>query len=143
MTTDPPIRDYADCLCMASRQAARAITGIFDRHLRPYQVRGPQFTILANLVLRGPTMLGELARLLMLERTSLTRNLAILEKRGWVESRPDATDARARIISVTEAGRALIKSAYPAWRQAQDEVTGMVGEQGSAALRSLANAMTE
>jgi DNA-binding MarR family transcriptional regulator len=143
MTTDSTIRDCADCLCMASRQAARAITGIFDRHLRPYQVRVTQFSILANLLLRGPTMLGELARALTLERTSLTRNLALMEKHGWVEIQPDAADSRARIVSATKAGRALVHAAYPGWRDAQDEVASLIGEQGSAALHGLANAMTE
>jgi DNA-binding MarR family transcriptional regulator len=128
----------AACVCQASRQAARAITSAFDRRLRPHGLRATQFTILANLMLRGPTPLGELAQKLGLERTTLTRNLALLETRGWVTIRPGDTDSRARIISATETGRSLVHAVYPDWVKAQEQVSGLLGDTGVKALHKLA-----
>jgi DNA-binding MarR family transcriptional regulator len=127
------------CLCQASRQAARAITSAYDKQLRPHGLRATQFTILTNLMLRGPTSLGELAQFLGLERTTLTRNLALLETRGWVAIRPGDSDARARVISATEAGSALVRAAYPDWLKAQEQLSGLIGKQGAEALHKLAD----
>jgi DNA-binding MarR family transcriptional regulator len=128
----------ASCLCLASRQAARAITSAYDRRLRPHGIRTTQFTILAMLMLRGSTALGELAKGLGLERTTLTRNLALLESKGWVTIRPGETDSRARIIAVTKAGRSLVHATYPDWRKVQQRVSDSIGDVGVKALHKLA-----
>ena len=130
----------ATCLCVASRQAARAITSVYDRRLRPHGIRITQFTILANLMLRGPTALGVLAKKLGLERTTLTRNLALLDARGWVVIRPGDADSRSRIITVTGAGRALVHEAFPDWRKAQQQASDAFGQASVAALHKLAGA---
>jgi DNA-binding MarR family transcriptional regulator len=132
------ISECANCLCLASRQAARAITRTYDRRLRPHGIRVTQFTILAMLMLRGPTALGELAKGLGLERTTLTRNLALLDAKGWVVVRPGDTDSRARIITATETGRSLVNEAYPDWRKVQQQVSGAFGEAAVDALHKLA-----
>ena len=90
------------------------------------------------LMLKGPTALGELAKGLGLERTTLTRNLALLDAKGWVAIRPGDTDNRARIITVTATGRSLVNKAYPDWRKAQEQVSGVFGEAGVDALHKLA-----
>ncbi len=128
----------ANCLCLASRQAARAITGAYDRRLRPHGIRITQFTILVMLMLRGPTAVGELAKGLGLERTTLTRNLALLDAKGWVAIRPGGTDSRVRIITVTKAGRSLVHKAYPDWRKVQEQVSRTLGQAGGDVLRKLA-----
>jgi DNA-binding MarR family transcriptional regulator len=138
MTTDHELMACADCLCLASRKAARAITSAFDRRMRGSGVRVTQYTILASLMLMGPQPIGDLARALGLERTTLSRNLDLLESKGWVESHAGEDDARARIASVTDAGRAIVREGFPAWRAAQQSVLSTVGEAGAEALRKLA-----
>ena len=138
MSTAADISACASCLCLASRQAARAITSAYDRRLRPHGIRATQFTILSMLMLRGPSVLGELARKLGLERTTLTRNLALLESRGWVTIRSGDTDTRARIITISKAGRSLVHDAYPDWHKVQKQVAGAIGEPGARALHKLA-----
>jgi len=138
MNADNDISACANCLCQASRQAARAITSAYDRRLRPHRIRTTQFTILANLMLRGSTALGALAKELGLERTTLTRNLALLDAKGWVAIRPGDTDSRARIITVTQTGRSRVHEAYPDWRKVQEQVSGAFGEAGVNALHKLA-----
>ena len=138
MTENPDLRASADCLCLASRRAARTITRAFDRHLRPHKIRATQFTLLAMLELRGPTPIGELAEALGMERTTLTRNLALLEAERWVDIRPDKDDARSRIVAIAAKGRAMVATALPAWRKAQGAATASIGTAGVAALHSLA-----
>lgn len=126
MIARPDISACAGCLCDATRKAARAVSSVYDRSLAPHGIRNTQFTILSTLELRGDTSLGELAKFLELDRTTLTRNLALLEEKKWVRSRPAANDSRSRILSVTNEGRAVVFSAFPAWRKAQDRVAAAV-----------------
>jgi DNA-binding MarR family transcriptional regulator len=126
------------CLCEATRKAARAVISIFDRELAPHGIRNTQYTILTTLELRGATSLGELAKFLELDRTTLTRNLALIEEKNWVQSRLAAKDNRSRVLSVTNEGRAIVFSAFPAWRKAQDQVAAAVQGHDLALLSHLA-----
>jgi DNA-binding MarR family transcriptional regulator len=134
------LAECADCLCLASRRAARQITRTFDRELRPYGLRATQFTVLVMLSLRGAMTIGELAEALGVERTTLTRNLALLEEASWVKCQRAEKDARSRTVTVTENGRAIVARAFLAWRRAQDITAGAIGSSGAAALRRLARA---
>jgi len=136
MTTDPDVFECSACLCLASRRAARAVTRAFDRELRPYGIRATQFSMLVMLMLRGPLAIGELAESLGVERTTLTRNLALTEREGWVAIRP-GDDARSRIVAATKKGRAAVTAALPAWRQAQLAATAAIGDVGIDVLRAL------
>jgi len=139
MSTHPDISACAHCLCDATRKAARAISAVYDRNLAPHGVRITQFTILANLELRGATSLGELAKILQLDRTTLTRNLEPLEAKTWVRSGPAPRDSRSRIVSVTNEGRAAVFAAFPAWREAQERVAALLSLGERALLKRLAH----
>jgi DNA-binding MarR family transcriptional regulator len=129
--------ECADCLCRASRRAARAITRAFDKHLRPHGVRATQFSLLAMLELKGPQSIGELADSLGADRTTLTRNIALIEARSLVETHA-GDDARSRIVAITPKGRRLVARAFPAWRKAQSAVSTSIGSQLADSLRRLA-----
>jgi DNA-binding MarR family transcriptional regulator len=109
------------CHCLAARRRARAITRLFDAKLRPHGLRATQFSVLAVLALRGATRVRELAGLLTLERTTLTRIGAVLERNGWVDT-ARSDDARARPLRLTAAGRRKLEAAFPAWKDAQELV---------------------
>ena len=126
------------CLCLASRKAARGITAFYDRRLRAHGVRVTQFTILAMLMLRGETSVSVLAKSLGMDRTTLTRNVALLETNGWARTKTDNADARSHLIFVTDAGRKVVQDALPTWRAAQQSVADAVGPTGVDALRRLA-----
>jgi DNA-binding MarR family transcriptional regulator len=138
MSDTQDLRACIDCLCLASRRAARSITRAFDRQLRPHGIRATQFTLLVQLELRGPTPLGVLAEALGMERTTLTRNLALLEAERWVETRADKEDARSRIISIAPKGRTIVAAALPAWRKAQAAASVAIGSAGVNTLQALA-----
>jgi len=140
MNEDFSLIECGDCLCLASRRAARALTRAFDRQLRPHGIRATQFSILTALLVRGSLPIGELAEFLGVERTTLTRNLALVEGEGWVAIRP-GDDARSRMVAVTRKGRAVVTSALSAWRKAQQAASGTIGQSGVDALHVLARSV--
>jgi len=113
---------YSECHCLAARRNAREITRVYDNHLRPYGLRATQFSVLAALAMRDAVSMTRLAEFLGMERTTLTRSVAVLERRGWIKS--DAgTDARVRPIRLTKSGRLKLESANVGWRAAQRSTT--------------------
>jgi DNA-binding MarR family transcriptional regulator len=134
----PDYMAAADCFCLASRQAARKITRLYDRTMQESGIRITQFTILSQLMLRGEMPIGKLAGILGMERTTLTRNLTRLEERGWISIKP-GDDPRARIIAITAQGRGTVRRGFPYWSKAQAHVGNMLGGDGQAALKTLAS----
>jgi DNA-binding MarR family transcriptional regulator len=136
MSPTPELLETSQCLCMASRRAARAITRKFDRALKGSGLRATQFTLLAALALKGPQPIGRLADFIGVERTTLTRNLAVAEKDGLVATR-SGKDARSHIASITARGRRTLEKAFAAWRETQDDLTQTIGTVAADSLRQL------
>ena len=109
------------CVCQALRRTARQVTRRYETALRPLGLTMGQFTTLAALLRPDPVPLSALADQLGMDRTTLTRDLAPLERRGLVGSVPSPDDGRVRAIELTEAGRTLLDEAIPRWRDAQAE----------------------
>jgi DNA-binding MarR family transcriptional regulator len=106
----------------------RAVTRLYDDALRPAGLRTTQFSLLARLDEEGPSALTRLARRLMLDRTSLARELGPLVDRGLLEVVP-GEDRRTRIASLTDAGRDRLAVAYPLWRAVQRDVRERYGRE--------------
>jgi DNA-binding MarR family transcriptional regulator len=139
--SEPDFTDYmacAGCFCLASRQAARKITRLYDSHMQESGVRATQFTILSQLMLRGEMPIGKLAGILGMERTTLTRNLTLLEQRKWISIKA-GDDPRSRMIGITAQGRGIVRRGFPYWSKAQAQVGKMLGADGQAALKVLAS----
>jgi DNA-binding MarR family transcriptional regulator len=116
------------CLCHNLRRAARAMTRFYDAQLASSGLRATQFSILAAAQARGPVTLGRLAEALAQERTTLTRNLRLLEDKGLVRSDP-GQDRREHAVSITEAGGAALAAALPYWRKAQEAMAERLGQE--------------
>jgi len=137
--TESDSNDYmaaAGCFCLASRQAARKITRLYDSVMQESGIRATQFTILSQLMLRGEMPVGKLAGFLGVERTTLTRNLALLEGERWISTKP-GEDPRARVIAITAQGRGMVRRTFPFWSKAQAQVGKLLGADGQAALKVL------
>ncbi|MEO5624365.1 MAG: MarR family winged helix-turn-helix transcriptional regulator [Dokdonella sp.] len=138
MNPDPAILETTQCLCLASRRAARAITREFDQSLRAQGLRATQFTLLAALHLAGPKSIGDLAELLSADRTTLTRNLAVVEQHSLVAVHASREDARSRVATITAKGSRILRAALPVWRKTQQRLLDEIGEPAAASLRRLA-----
>ena len=103
------------CLCLHTQRAARAIARRFDEALRPVDLRNGQFSLLISLNRPEPPTLGSVAQLLAMDRTTLTANLKPLERRGLLAITPDPEDRRARRLTLTADGLALLERAIPIW----------------------------
>jgi DNA-binding MarR family transcriptional regulator len=119
-TTTLEVRDA--CLCLHLQRAARAVARQFDNAFRPLGLTNGQFSLLMSLNRPGPPTIGGVARLLAMDRTTLTADLKPLGRRGLVEVRIDPEDRRSRRLVLTAAGRALLAAAVPVWRQTHAEI---------------------
>ena len=117
------------CLCAAVRKTGRVLTRKYEAHLKPSGLKVTQFSMLANIVRHPGISVSDLAGLLVMDQTTVTRNLGVLERSGYVrlETRPD--DQRVRQVALTESGRAKVKEARPLWDRAQAEVEGLLGRE--------------
>lgn len=139
MSTTPELIDTAQCLCLASRRASRAITRAFDRELRGHGLRATQFTLLATLSLKGGQTIGELAEFIVADRTTMTRNVALAADKGLVEVRRHNSDARVRVVTITTQGSDTLAAALTSWGKVQAGLTKALGSDAADGLRYLAN----
>jgi DNA-binding MarR family transcriptional regulator len=116
----------SECTLLGIRQASRAITQIYDAAFAPIGLKGNQFTLLAAISKMGEPTITRLGEGLVTDRTTLTRNLAPLERAGLVRVLVGA-DRRSRIVTVTPRGSERLAQAYPLWKRAQARVVGAMG----------------
>ena len=124
--TDPMGGQSPLCACHTLRMAARAVTQFYDGALRPAGLRVTQFSVLLTAARTGTATMTELAEALVVDRTTLTRNLKPLKDRGLIES-VAGEDRRERHIAITPQGRQALARAAPAWREAQARIAGRLG----------------
>src|SRR6478752_8963266 len=116
-----------ECACFDLRRTTRAVSRMYDDFLRDAGLNITQFSLLRLICTEKALSILTLGRYMVMERTSITRALAPLERDGLINSRPGA-DKRIRMVSVTNKGRKLIEEAEPKWRQAQEALMETVGE---------------
>ena len=116
------------CACFKVRKAARAITKLYEEVLRPSGLRPTQFSLLMATRVMGPVTVLNLAQVTVMDRTTLTRNLQILEKRGVITIKP-GEDRREREINLTAVGMEVLTKAIPLWEEAQERVKKELGEE--------------
>ncbi len=122
-----------NCTCFNLRKAARAITQAYDSALQPSGIRATQFTLLAVIKAVGPLALSHLAKTLVMDRTTLTRNLRPLEKQDLIRVEP-GEDRRVRIVVLTDKGARALTRALPLWRRAQGRIVDDLGRESWAGL---------
>jgi DNA-binding MarR family transcriptional regulator len=113
------VRD--SCLCLHVQRTARALARRFDEVLRPLDLTNGQFSLLMSLNRPEPASIGSVAALLAMDRTTLTANLKPLERRHLVKVAVDKQDKRSRRLTLTTAGSAVLRKAFPLWKRAHAE----------------------
>lgn len=124
------------CLCLHVQRAARALARRFDQALKPLGLTNGQFSLLMSLNRPQPAPMGSVAALLDMDRTTLTAALKPLQRRGLLEVVPDPKDARSRLLTLTQEGRALLTRALPVWTETHAAVDELLGEGGPGRLRA-------
>jgi len=129
------------CLCLHAQRTARALARLFDEELRPAGLTNGQFSLLMALNRPMPARLADLSHLLAMDRTTLTANLKLLEKRGLAHVAVDTADRRGRLLSLTEAGHAALLEALPIWKRVHKALDRKLKKITPDALRAGMNAL--
>ena len=130
-----------DCNCLVVRQAARHITQFYDQLLTPSGLRTTQFSILAKLRRLGPITINALAAEMVMDRTTLGRNILPLERDGLIAVEQGSRDRRSKELRVTETGEARFRAGMKGWVQAQREFEKAFGAKRTADMRALLHAV--
>jgi DNA-binding MarR family transcriptional regulator len=131
-----------ECNCLAVRQAARHITQFYDQFLAPSGLRTTQFSILAKLRRLGPVTINALAAEMVMDRTTLGRNILPLERDDLIGVEQGSRDRRSKELRVTEAGEARFRAGVKGWVKAQQQFEKAFGAERTADMRSLLHAVS-
>jgi DNA-binding MarR family transcriptional regulator len=135
-------QEGSSCVSFNIRKAARAVTQLYDERLRPFGLRSTQLSILGKALILEPVTVTRLAEATVTDRTTLTRNLRLLEQQGFI--RVDlGNDRRERQVRLTVRGREVLAHVYPIWKEVQAEVAERFGSERLARLLAELSALVE
>ncbi|MDR2669494.1 MAG: MarR family winged helix-turn-helix transcriptional regulator [Desulfovibrio sp.] len=129
------------CYCTAVRKAARLLTGFYDMSVAPGGLKITQYSLLNHLLRLGPVTINELSAAVLLERTTLMRNLNLLAKKKFVEILPAPTP-KAHSIRLTNLGKEKLAQVQPLWEAAQQKTEALLTSQERLFLRRLASRLS-
>ncbi len=137
-----PERPPEICTCLAVRQAARHVTQFYDQQLAPIGLRTTQYSILAKLNRLGPMSVNALADAMVMDRTTLGRNIKPLQRLKLVAVRRGREDARVKEVHLTDSGSERFRRAEKLWAGAQQQFDHAFGAGNSSDLRALMRTIT-
>jgi len=120
------IEAFSNCTCFNLRKATRAVTQMYDDALKPTGLRATQMSVLAMIAGRGPLTMTGLADQLVMDRTTLTRNLKPLMANGLVNT-VAGPDKRQKFVRITESGQQRFDEARPLWSGVQNQLADALG----------------
>ncbi|QXH52789.1 MarR family winged helix-turn-helix transcriptional regulator [Pseudomonas fakonensis] len=117
----------SECICTHLRRAARGVSRHYDEALAGFGINVAQFSLLRSVQRLDKPSITTLAEAMGLERSTLGRNLRVLEAEGLVQL-ADGDDQRNRLVLLSEEGRARLQAAQPAWEHAQAQLVTQLGD---------------
>jgi DNA-binding MarR family transcriptional regulator len=130
-----------ECYCAVLRTAARKVTAIYDAALEPSGINLAQYSLLRTIQRRAPLSLTELGRLTELDRSTIGRNVRLLQRLELVRVEPGAEDQREAVVTLDRAGADALERAGPLWHEAQRQVESTLGADPARQLRTLLQAL--
>jgi len=118
------------CVCGNLRKASRLISQIYDEFLKPSGLKATQSALLMTIKSFERATISKLAKWTIMDRTTVTRNLKVLEKKGLVKIQL-GEDQRKKVVTITDKGIDVLLSGYPFWEEAQHHVAEIIGEDKS------------
>lgn len=115
------------CACGNLRKTTRSITQFYDRSLQSTGLRSTQYSLLIHISLHSNISVGELGSRLLMDQTTVTRNIEILRKHGYIKIVKDENDTRKKSISITEDGERKLEEMVPLWEKAQAHIEEGLG----------------
>lgn len=121
----PDQSELPDCLVLNTVAASRALLRHYDSEIKEYGVTVQQFALLSAISLNPESNIATLAERVYLDRTSLTRNLDLLEKKALIK-RTNHKKSNAKISELTKEGVILLEKLVPIWKDAQKELRSKI-----------------
>lgn len=109
------------------RSATRRIGSVYDRALAPLGINIAQFSLLRTIERRQPVSLTELARIVELDRSTIGRNVRVLERLGLVAMKQGEDDHREAAVQLTARGVEILEEAGPLWEGCQRKIETQLG----------------
>ena len=125
------------------RKSSRLITQFYEEKLKATGLKVGQFSILRAVFFEKETTNKALQDILVLDQTTLTRNLKPLFRDGYLQKTVDDNDSRQKNISLTDEGKELYQHALPMWQKAQQEIVDKLGDVQAGQLHELADKFVE
>lgn len=123
------------------RQASRVLTNHYDGYLRDDGITVTQFSILRSLWYMKSTSQKDLQEVLVLQQTTLTRNLKPLIRDGYIRISPSPEDGRVKLVSLTDEGKTLFQRARKQWKKAQNHISKQLGGKLSEKITDVADSI--
>lgn len=119
-------RQAVPCVGFNTRRATRLVTQYYDKALAPTGLRSTQYSLLNALSMLGEASMQDMSTMMAMDRTTLTRNLSPLLKKGLVKVSV-GSDRRSRPIKITSRGKSALEEALPYWQKAQSHIVDSFG----------------
>ena len=120
------ICETAQCVAYNLRKASRIASKVYEKEMRGAPVHGPQFSLMIIIAKRGTETITGLARDIGADRTTLTRNLRQLERKGLIRI-SQGSDNRAKAVALLPDGEKAIRESVRHWKRAQTKVVDALG----------------
>jgi DNA-binding MarR family transcriptional regulator len=119
------MNDDNACFCITARGLANRLTQLYDQRLETCGLKVTQYSVIKKIVKQPEITVSELATQCHLDRTTLTRNLHVLEKNGWIEF-TEGSDRRQKRVRLTSEKANAFRAACATWEELQDELNTLV-----------------
>jgi DNA-binding MarR family transcriptional regulator len=126
----------ADCIGLRVRFVNRVITGLYERALKPLDIKISQASILVLLSVRGESSPADIGRILHMEKSTVSRNVGRMRKKNWLEVK-SRDDGLPQSIKITPKGRELLHAFHAEWMKAQKAACELLGEEGVGSVHKL------
>ena len=130
------------CLCALIRKAGRVATRSYDKCLKPCGLKVTQLGMLAKIARRPSITVSELAESLAMDQTTVSRNLRVLERSGYISLDDEMTDHRVRRIRISDSGISKMNEAIPFWEKAQLDMERLLGRENIDVMMDIVKKLT-
>lgn len=125
------------CYCTLLRKATRRVSGAYDEVLAPFGINIAQFALLRMVARRGPLSLTELGRMAELDRSTVGRNVRVLERMSLMKTVRSDDDQREAIVTLSETGKQVLDQSTPVWEACQRKIEERLGQERVEALNDI------
>lgn len=115
--------------CSNLRKAARMVTQAYEKQMQATGLKVTQYYMLVNIARHKEISISRLGEIMLLDQTTITRNVNILKNSGYVNITKDKSDSRTKSIQVTDTGLVKLEEATPIWLQIQEKAENGIGKE--------------